>query len=257
MAARTSLSLSWEEPDGVDYAGRLWSSVKQGAEVKLAPRLIEVAVPTNPVGAVIVLHGGASRRENMMVSPTQLSVLRMIPIAKRIAHAARGELAVFRLLNSRRGWDAHHTPVRDAGWALEQVAQRLGGSTPVCLVGHSLGGRAALMAAGHPAVRSAVALAPWVLRADVPEGLEGRRILIVHGSADRIASPQRSAALAERLRHAARVGYVVVDGGKHAMLRHHDKFGALTADFVIETMLGATGNDVLARVGSDAVPVTV
>lgn len=91
------------------------------------------------------------------------------------------------------------------------------------------------MAAGHPAVRSAVALAPWVLRTDVPEGLEGRRILIVHGSADRIASPQRSAALAERLRHTARVGYVVGDGGKHAMLRHHDKFGALTADFVIET----------------------
>jgi pimeloyl-ACP methyl ester carboxylesterase len=100
-------------------------------------------------------------------------------------------------------------------------------------------------------------LAPWVLRTDVPEGLEGRRILIVHGSADRIPSPQRSAALAERLRHTARVGYVVGDGGKHAMLRHHDKFGALTADFVIETMLGATGNDVLARVGSDAVPVTV
>jgi hypothetical protein len=70
MAARTSLSLSWEEPDGGDYAGRLWSLVKQGAEVKLAPRLIEVAVPTNPVGAVIVLHGGASRRENMIVSPT-------------------------------------------------------------------------------------------------------------------------------------------------------------------------------------------
>ena len=75
-----------------------------GVRMELSPRLIDVAVPSEPAGAVIVLHGGASRRESMMVSPTQLSVLRMIPIAKRIARAGRGRLAVSRLLNSRRGW---------------------------------------------------------------------------------------------------------------------------------------------------------
>ena len=53
-----------------------------------------------------MLHGGGSRRGNMMVSPTQLSVLRMIPIATRIVHAGHGRLAVFRLLNSVRGWDS-------------------------------------------------------------------------------------------------------------------------------------------------------
>lgn len=136
----------------------------------------------------------------MMVSPTQLSVLRMIPIAKKVARAGNGQLAVFRLLNSRRGWDAHHTPVRDAEWALEQVAERLGASMPVCLIGHSLGGRAALLAAGHKQVRSAVALAPWVLATDNPRGLDDQRLLIIHGSDDRIASPQRSAALAQELR---------------------------------------------------------
>ena len=57
--------------------------------MELAPKLIEVTCPANPVGAVIVLHGGASRRENMMVSPTQLSVLRMIPIARRVARAGQ------------------------------------------------------------------------------------------------------------------------------------------------------------------------
>jgi hypothetical protein len=72
--------------------------------VRLEPRLIEVSVPRNPEAAALVLHGGASRRENMMVSPTQLSVLRMIPIARRIARAGKGRIAVYRLLNSRRGW---------------------------------------------------------------------------------------------------------------------------------------------------------
>ena len=48
-------------------------------------RLIPVEVPDRPTGAVLVLHGGASRRDGVAVSPAQLSVLRMIPIAARIA----------------------------------------------------------------------------------------------------------------------------------------------------------------------------
>ncbi len=43
----------------------------------------------------------------------------------------RERLAVFRLLNSRRGWDTRHTPVHDARWALDQVAERLGAASPV------------------------------------------------------------------------------------------------------------------------------
>ncbi len=209
--------------------------------MELKPRLIDVATPDQAVGTVLVLHGGASRGSEMMVSPTQLSVLRMIPIAKRIARAGEGRLAVFRLLNSLRGWDTHHTPVKDARWALDQLAERPGGSLPTCLVGHSLGGRAALLAANQPEVRSAVALAPWVYPTDVADGLDDRPILIVHGTRDRIASPQRSAALAERLKATARVSYVTVEGGKHAMLRHHGRFSALAADFTVETLLGDAG----------------
>jgi predicted esterase len=205
--------------------------------VELQPRLIEVQVPDRPAGVVLVLHGGASRGEDMMVSPTQLSVVRMIPIAGRIAHAGRGELAVFRLLNSRRGWDTHHTPVQDARWGLEQIARRLGDGVPTCLVGHSLGGRAALLAAGAPEVRSAVALAPWVYPTDVAPGLAGRRLLIVHGTHDRVASPQRSAALAQVLRRQTRVDYVSVAGAKHAMLRHHATFDGLAAQFAALTLL--------------------
>ena len=215
--------------------------------MELAPRLIDVRVPRAPKGVALVLHGGASRREDMRVSPTQLSVLRMIPIAQRLARAGRGDLAVFRLLNARRGWDTHHTPVHDAQWALEEIARRLGDRLPTCLVGHSLGGRAALLAAPRPEVRSAVALAPWVYADDVPPGLDGQRLLFVHGSLDRVARPDRSAALARRLGARARVGYVTVAGAKHAMLHRHDVFSDAAERFALATLLGR--EDLLAPLG--------
>ena len=225
--------------------------------MELRPRLVEVRVPDSPTGAVLVLHGGAARRERMMVSPTQLSVVRMIPVARRVARAGGDRLAVFRLLNSVRGWDARHTPVRDAEWAMEQVAERLGGRVPTCLVGHSLGGRAALLAAGRPGVRSVVALAPWVLPADVPPNLDGQRILFVHGDRDRIASPARSAALARAMAPRADVAYVTVEGGRHTMLRHHARFDGLAAEFASSTLLGTPVSGVLARIQAGETWVSV
>jgi hypothetical protein len=86
---------------------------------------------------VLVLHGGASRAESMMVSPAQFSGLRMIPIARRAPRAARGQLAVSRLLNSARGWDTHHPPVSDATRALDHIADRYGQRLPTSVIGHS------------------------------------------------------------------------------------------------------------------------
>lgn len=205
-------------------------------------------MPDRPAGAVLVLHGGASRRANAMVSPAQLSVLRMIPVASRIARRGAGRLAVFRVLNSRRGWDTQHTPVQDAAWGLNRVAERLGERLPTCLVGHSLGGRAALLSAGRPEVRSVAALAPWVYPTDVPRGLAGARILIVHGDADRIASPERSSSLAHELSRHADVAYITVRGGKHAMLHRHSSFDGLAADFATLTLLGTSRNRAIARI---------
>lgn len=59
----------------------------------------------------------------------------------------------------------------------------------------------------------------------------------MHGDRDRIASPTRSFALAQRLRHRARVEFVTVEG-KPAMLRHHRRFDGLAAAFAAETPLG-------------------
>lgn len=203
------------------------------------PRLIDVRVPAAPAGAVVVVHGGAARRGQMMVSPTQLSVLRMVPLARRLARAGKGRVAVHRLLNSYRGWDTRHTPVHDVTWALEQVAARYGSDVPVVLVGHSLGGRASILAAVAPNVRGVVALAAFVYPTDADRlGLRDRRILFVHGLRDRIAPAHRAQQLAKRLAGRNAVQFVAVRNGKHAMLAEHRTFGRAAADFVTSTLLG-------------------
>ncbi|MET0837625.1 MAG: alpha/beta hydrolase [Marmoricola sp.] len=219
-------------------------------------RLIPTRVPADPEGVVLVLHGGASRPDRPMVSPAQLSVLRMVPIAHRIARAGRGRLAVYRLLNSTRGWDTHHTPVDDVQWALRDLACTHG-QLPTCLVGHSLGGRAALLAAGTPPIRSAVALNPWMHRSDRAD-VTGRRLLVAHGTADRIASIERARAAAEMLaRTADSVGFLTVEGARHGMLRRGAVFERAAAAFAVATLLGEGVGDPVARLLSGRQQLTV
>lgn len=219
--------------------------------MQATPRLIDTRVPAEPRGAVLVLHGGGARRASMRVSPAQLSVLRMIPVAGRVARANR-HLVVQRVLNSYRGWDTRHTPLRDVAWAIEEVGRRFGTDLPVSLVGHSLGGRAALLASGMPSVRSVVALAPWVYPNEGRIDASGRDVLIVHGDNDRVASPAHAAAFARDLARTARVGYLTVRGGSHSMLRHHHVFDAVAAEFVRATTGGEPSDnawsDVVAQV---------
>ena len=54
------------------------------------------------------------------------------------------------------------------------------GFSRIVLVGHSLGGRAALLAGEHPSVRTVVALNPWVYPTDGAD-LRGRDVLVGHG----------------------------------------------------------------------------
>lgn len=216
----------------------------------VTPQLIATRVPKTPRAAVLVLHGGGGRRKEMRVSPNQLSVLRMIPIADRLARAGDGNVAVYRLLNSTRGWNTSHTPVDDVRWALKKIRASMPPQTPLGLVGHSLGGRAALLAAGEDGVECVVALAPWVEAQDGDVDAMGREVLIVHGTADRIADPRRSAAVAQRLRSTAQVAYVRVVGGKHAMLSRHDTFSRLATQFIVGTLLHNRPEDpdeILAR----------
>ena len=55
-----------------------------------------------------------------------------------------------------RGWNgAQRSPVADVEQALDELAARFPG-VPIALVGHSMGGRAAMYAAGHEGVRAVV-----------------------------------------------------------------------------------------------------
>jgi pimeloyl-ACP methyl ester carboxylesterase len=204
-------------------------------------RLIDVNVPAQPSAAVLVLHGGGGRERGAMVSPAQLSVLRMIPIARRLRSRAPAELAVFRLLNSFRGWDNTFTPVDDVRWALTEIQARLG-DLAVGLVGHSLGGRAALSSGSERRVKSVVALNPWLYPSEHVRQIAAP-VMIVHGDQDRIASPKRSLAVARQLAAAGTtVAYVSVKGAKHAMLRRGRRFEELAADFTAATLLGIAGD---------------
>ncbi|MDO9380767.1 MAG: alpha/beta hydrolase [Nocardioidaceae bacterium] len=213
-----------------------------------AARLVSTRSPRHPRGVVLVLHGGAGRPDRTAVSATQPSVLRMVPVALRVARAGRGRLAVLRLLNSARGWDSNRTPVDDVRWAVEQVGERFGPDLPVALVGHSLGGRAALLAGDAAPVRSVVAMAPWLYESDGDRDLSGRRVLFVHGDEDRIASPVTARRVATRLARTTDVGFVGVRGGKHAMLGRGGVFDGLAADFVAATLLDDPPGPVVRRV---------
>lgn len=216
----------------------------------LTARLIDVDVPTDPDGVVVVLHGGASPRKGVPVSPTQLSVLRMVPVASRIAREAKGRLVVLRMLNSRRGWESDHTPVDDVRSALGEIAERFGADVPVCLVGHSLGGRAALLCAAEEQVRGVVALAPWVLGSDPIVGPPDTPIVIIHGDADVVASPSRSRRLAESLAVSGTVSYVSVRRGIHAMLIRLDAFDGLSARCAMWMLLGEIKGDTVKRIAA-------
>ena len=80
--------------------------------------------------------------------------------------------------------------------------------------------------------------------------MAGKRILIVHGSADRIASPQRSAGLARALSRQTEVAYITISGGKHAMLGRHASFDGLAAEFAVLTLCGITIGAPMSRIAS-------
>ncbi|MEP6853401.1 MAG: alpha/beta hydrolase [bacterium] len=211
---------------------------RTGRPSLLRPSLHTVAAPPAAEGIVLVLHGGRERGLSR-VRPGQLSVLRMVPIARRIAAAGSGRLAVSRLQFAVRGWNgAAASPVADAEWAIDQIRLRYGPDVPLALVGHSMGGRTALRVGGAAGVRSVVGLAPWLPGGEPTGQLRGRRVLLVHGSADRVTSPRASARYVETLGGVtAGASFVEVVGGEHTMLRRREVFESLAAGFVTGTLL--------------------
>ena len=192
---------------------------------------------TDPQGVALVLHGG-QQRSGDPVHPWNLAALRMVPFARRIAEEGQGRIAVARLRYAVRGWNQpDRAPVRDAEWALGELTGQFPG-LPVALVGHSMGGRTAIYIAGHQAVTTVVALAPWIDPGDPSRQLQGRSVLLVHGTADRMTSPRATVGFANRLK-AEGVDVTLVQrlGERHAMLRNADAWHDLAADFTRTRLL--------------------
>ncbi|TXS37096.1 alpha/beta hydrolase [Streptomyces sp. OR43] len=190
--------------------------------------------PRPPAAAVLLLHGG--RETGLGVPPPgpfNLPAVRMRPFARALRGALLGEVLVRAVRYGHRGWNGDRAdPLHDAVRALD-VLRRTAGEVPVVLLGHSMGGRAALAAAGHPLVRGVVGLAPWCPPGDRTGQLAGRDVILVHGTDDRVTNPADSRALTERARKGgARTCLVTVEGGDHAMLRRARAWHRLTAALV-------------------------
>ena len=139
-------------------AARPASSIARTVQGAHTPSLLTVGPRGAPRAAVVIAHGGKSQStapDSNLRSPA----LRMLPFLLDLARSGRrlglaSAQLRYRLVGYNEG-----DPVADVEWALDHVAERYG--VPVCLLGHSMGARAALRAAGHPSVVSVVALAPW------------------------------------------------------------------------------------------------
>ncbi|MFD5968621.1 alpha/beta fold hydrolase [Streptomyces sp. NPDC060311] len=177
--------------------------------------------PDRTRAAVLVLHGGREQSSGA-ARPWQLAALRMHPFLRAVAAATgRDDVLLGQVRYRSRGWNgAAAEPLRDTRRALAELCG-LVGDVPVVLLGHSMGGRAALRAADAGPVCGVVALAPWCPPGEPVAQLRDRDVLVLHGDRDRVTDPAESAAYVVRARAAgARAGMLLVANGDHAMLRH-------------------------------------
>ncbi|MEJ2868044.1 alpha/beta fold hydrolase [Actinomycetospora sp. OC33-EN08] len=203
------------------------------------PRL-EPATPPGDgsAGVVLVLHGGRPDGRQG-AGGFLLSHVRMVPFGQAVARSAARRGVETDLLRYRvRGWNAPDLdPVVDARWALDEVRVRHGADVRVVLVGHSMGGRAALRVGDDPNVVGIAALAPWIERNEPWEHLAGATLLIAHGDRERMTDPRASLWFARQVASISdRVARFDVHGDGHAMLRRAGEWHGLTARFALAAL---------------------
>lgn len=201
---------------------------------------------------VLVLPGGRVE-SRAAVRPWNLSYARMLFLWRALG--ARPGVAACLLRYRVRGWNGvEAAPLRDARWALREVRDRFPG-TPVLLLGHSMGGRAALQLLGERDVVAAVGLAPWLPPDEPRVPLGGTRLLIVHGTTDRWTDATASRQyVAEAAAAGGDATWVAIRGAGHFMLRRRRRWRRLVMDFLAD-VISATPDPLSKRpVASPARP---
>ncbi|RSS56316.1 alpha/beta fold hydrolase [Streptomyces sp. WAC07061] len=203
----------------------LWATRSPGPAPRTSPRA--------PSAAVVLLHGG--RAEDLRPPPLlNLPALRMRLLSAALARALSGRTVLITTVRyRRRGWNGPRADAaRDAVAALDRLHERHG-DIPVVLIGHSMGGRAALRAAGHPCVRGVIALAPWCPPEDPVGHLAGREVYVLHDEADRVTSARQSWDFVRRARAAGASAVAVrMEAGGHTMLRGSRSWHRHTTEIV-------------------------
>lgn len=208
-----------------------------------APSLRYTGHGAQPEAVVLLLHGGEPDQLTP-VRPYDVSVLRMFPFGRSVSRAGGGRIRVATLRYAVRGWNGvRESPLPDARWALDQIKDRFG-DLPVGLVGHSMGGRVALRVGDYQGVSSVAALAPWLPPAEPIPSMDGRNVLLAHGTADTRTDPGETFALAEKFAaQGVDVRLVKFPGAHHSMLFPARPWHDLVASYMVTTLLAPALDD--------------
>jgi alpha-beta hydrolase superfamily lysophospholipase len=189
-------------------------------------------VGTPVVGAVLLAHGG-KERSHQAVGSRNGAVQRMRWIGAAIApQLAEAGVAVHILRFRYQGWNGRDADsVPDVHWAAGRLAAQYG-DVPLALVGHSLGGRAVVNAADAANVVAVLGLAPWLPPTEPTAQLAGRKLLLAHGTQDRITSPRSSFEYAARARADGHdVARIVLPSSGHTLLNRARDWNRLVLAF--------------------------
>jgi dienelactone hydrolase len=202
------------------------------------PTIESYDAPAELRGLALFCHGGTAAS----VAPPRdgaLSLVRMRAFEQFVRSSTADRGIGTHLLRYRvAGWNgAAADAYNDVRWAIGQLRAEHGAEVPIVLVGHSMGGRAALRAGGDPQVAAVCALAPWTPPGEPVAHLRGQTVTVLHGRGDRWVPAHLSAGFALRAREAgASVARFTAPGG-HSMLRGAVRWHRFARDVV----LGATG----------------